>query len=514
MSSGNDQSCRILVVSSSLLQATSFIQSLSAISTNKTSSPFLFETLDLSSTSLTIPWSISNRYYTADVHFAAHTLESVASHHVHGVPAVIFVWADGEPYEQYLDFLSHVIKEAEPEVSLAVRIQRDGVVDVIANGTTKDEENANIDGILMSYGFEYIDATGLIPPQRNTRNVDRDDIEDDSDDIPHLPRVLDALSTIMWTSMTQNKSPGTPEAMKGVKYRGQYSTLEEIINRDPADLIAALEEVTNEPIGLKDKDLVKRNEALLAELRATSDTWQSAGGGDAWQYAASSGHIVSSPTDMETMSPFGVLAESSPNEDRKVSVGFDDDFTVFVSAPAPLETIQEASGLSTPELFHGPSKGLAPVDAGDFYRSLGSVSDFGGSEDERYTELDDSNDFDDPSDLKTPKSKDDDSMPTETEIRETSLRIFGAPVLSRLHMQRVDASTPKAEIADSLTPEQFTSGIDDPYDMESFDLTKVLGALQQFKSEIAGMDNEDERRKAAAKVALGLVYGLEGGIEQ
>jgi hypothetical protein len=320
----------------------------------------------------------------------------------------------------------------------------------------------------------------------------------------------------MWTSMTQNKSPDIPEVMKGVKYRGQYSTLEEIINRDPADLIAALQEVTSEPIGLKDKNLVK-NEALLAELRVTTDTWQSAGGGDAcaWQYAASSGHIVSSPTDMETMSPFGVLAESSANEGRKVSVGFDDDFTVFVSAPAPLETIQEASGLSTPELFHGSSKGLAPVHAGDFYHSLGSVSDFGGSEDERYTELDDSNDFDDPSDLKTPKSKNDDSMPTEQEIRETSLRIFGTPVLSRLHMQRADAPTPEAEIAgDSLAPEHFTSGVDDPYDMESFDLTKVLGALQQFKSEIAGMDNEDERRKAAAKVALGLVYGLEGGIEQ
>ena len=73
-----------------------FPTGLLAISTNKTSSPFLFETLDLSSTSLTIPWSITNRYYTADVHFAAHTLESVTSHHVHGVPAVIFVWADGE----------------------------------------------------------------------------------------------------------------------------------------------------------------------------------------------------------------------------------------------------------------------------------------------------------------------------------------------------------------------------------------------------------------------------------
>jgi hypothetical protein len=68
-------------------------------------------------------------------------------------------------------------------VALAVRIQRDDVVDVIADGTTKDEENAIIDGILMTYGYEYIDATGLIPPQRNTRNVDHDDIEDNADGV-------------------------------------------------------------------------------------------------------------------------------------------------------------------------------------------------------------------------------------------------------------------------------------------------------------------------------------------
>ncbi|KAJ3491404.1 hypothetical protein NLJ89_g11342 [Agrocybe chaxingu] len=52
---------------------------------------------------------------------------------------------------------------------------------------------------------------------------------------------------------------------------------------------------------------------------------------------------------------------------------------------------------------------------------------------------------------------------------------------------------------------------DDGPVIRPFDLEKVFGALQQYKSEIAGMANEEERRKAAAKVALGLVYGLEGG---
>ena len=56
-----------------------------------------------------------------------------------------------------------------------------------------------------------------------------------------------------------------------------------------------------------------------------------------------------------------------------------------------------------------------------------------------------------------------------------------------------------------------TSDEDDPddYEMAPFDLSRVMSALQGMKEEIAGMENEDERRKAAAKVALGLVYGLE-----
>jgi len=44
----------------------------------------------------------------------------------------------------------------------------------------------------------------------------------------------------------------------------------------------------------------------------------------------------------------------------------------------------------------------------------------------------------------------------------------------------------------------------------AFDLSRVLSGLEAMKSEISGINDEDERRKAAAKVALGLVYGLGG----
>ncbi len=36
-----------------------------------------------------------------------------------------------------------------------------------------------------------------------------------------------------------------------------------------------------------------------------------------------------------------------------------------------------------------------------------------------------------------------------------------------------------------------------------------MNALQGMKAEIADMEEESERRKAAARIALGLVYGLE-----
>ena len=46
---------------------------------------------------------------------------------------------------------------------------------------------------------------------------------------------------------------------------------------------------------------------------------------------------------------------------------------------------------------------------------------------------------------------------------------------------------------------------------QAFDLSRVFSALQGMKDEIAGMEDEDERRRAAARVALGLVYGLGAG---
>ena len=56
----------------------------------------------------------------------------------------------------------------EPEVSLAVRIPKSdetaGLVE--DHSETERENNTDIDTALLSYGFEYIDATGEVPPRR------------------------------------------------------------------------------------------------------------------------------------------------------------------------------------------------------------------------------------------------------------------------------------------------------------------------------------------------------------
>lgn len=139
-----------------------------------------------------IPWTIVNRYYVADVHFAAHVIHGISSmafDKPHTPPAVIYVWVDGEvhpfikmfrgsffkmnifhlqSYVKHVEELADMMNGYEPEVSLAVRIPKSdetaGLVE--DNSETEKENNADIDAVLMSHGFEYIDATGQVPLRR------------------------------------------------------------------------------------------------------------------------------------------------------------------------------------------------------------------------------------------------------------------------------------------------------------------------------------------------------------
>jgi len=112
-----------------------------------------------------------------------------------------------QPYQHDIERISQDLTGREPEVCLAVRVphlQSDPV----------DEDDSEIDAFLSSHGFEYVDATEEKSSQRSVN------VHEGSDfaglvvffallnipychfaGIPRLPRVLDALSTILWPSM-------------------------------------------------------------------------------------------------------------------------------------------------------------------------------------------------------------------------------------------------------------------------------------------------------------------------
>ena len=93
-----DAACRILTVSSSLAGAKVFINRLSQLSLENTSNLGARLNPNTSEENV-IPWTIVNRYYSADVHFAAHVIHGISPmmfEKPHAPPAIIYVWVDGE----------------------------------------------------------------------------------------------------------------------------------------------------------------------------------------------------------------------------------------------------------------------------------------------------------------------------------------------------------------------------------------------------------------------------------
>ena len=244
------------------------------------------------------------------------------------------------------------------------------------------------------------------------------------------------------------------------------------------------------------------------KLRASEDPWINTSAADNYE---SEKDTLIDPLGMTT-SPMGMYSPVAPwtgmelVSDIPQQSGFDDDFTVFVSAPATSTTVAgpSRSGRSTPNASFD-SDMLDPMHTGASYASLGSVSDFG---DHRTDDGDDS------------------GLPTDAEIQATSTRIFGSTLSPTSASSRTPNPThmSTAQPAPPLSPSQLTAFStstsfahsnehqfedEGDFNVGNFDLSRVLNALQNMKEEIAGMEDEEERRKAAARAALGLVYGLE-----
>ncbi|KAK0464448.1 uncharacterized protein EV420DRAFT_1043554 [Desarmillaria tabescens] len=118
----NTPSCRILTVGPTLDVSVNLVQQIQRLSQPPSTSDDSISSLISNESEKHFPWTISNKYYTAEVHFVARQIKGLAPYHLQEIPALIFVWEKGETYKHHIHRLSKDLGGSEPEVSLAVRV--------------------------------------------------------------------------------------------------------------------------------------------------------------------------------------------------------------------------------------------------------------------------------------------------------------------------------------------------------------------------------------------------------
>lgn len=301
--------------------------------------------------------------------------------------------------------------------------------------------------------------------------------------------MLDALSTIMWPSLVQSESTSARksrarELLDWARDEEGDDGLRALISgsESAGDISFSSDGDGEQPR----KSRMQREMEELERWLAEEDGARQAAEAQAWVAVERDAPLQSSAwQDMPTPSIRTPKAETP-------TFGFDDDFTEFVSAPSP--AVSARSHQLGFDVDH-----LLPQHTGASYRTLASVSDFGGEGERMFVPH-----LDDESALPSVDENDPD-LPSRAEVLATSRRIFGpagqtpppptsaAPAISHQHDEA----------------HSFDHDDDDDFETSAFDMSRVLSALQGMKEEIAGMTDDEERRKAAARVALGLVYGLQ-----
>ncbi|KAI0283911.1 hypothetical protein BGY98DRAFT_635701 [Russula aff. rugulosa BPL654] len=186
-----DLESRILVISASLDQARTAVKLIKAF-VDDTSEEQL-------PSSNSIPWTIKNKYYSADVHFHLIEYAHWDPQSTRRVPAVIFVWARGQPYAEHVFALHNGLSRFEPEVALAIALGHEPPHD--------DDPPEGPDSFLADHGFEYIDGERTRYPEKIvSASEENGEDEEDEDDVQGLSRVVDALSTIMWPTMIRKQA--------------------------------------------------------------------------------------------------------------------------------------------------------------------------------------------------------------------------------------------------------------------------------------------------------------------
>lgn len=295
--------------------------------------------------------------------------------------------------------------------------------------------------------------------------------------------MLDALSTIMWPNLiqsegTRNRKSKARELLDWARTEEEHDGLQALVTSPSSEADADARKKSRMQREMEELEQWLAQEDHRAKKKREDEdlqAWKSAEDANIW-------HDIPTPT---IRTPQGE------------EFGFDDDFDDFVGAPMDVSYGHERQPTAD------PIERLIPMHTGASYRSLHSDLGDISLEPHAYNALDE----DDP----------DPDLPSRQEIEEATKRIFGtqfddssslSPAGPSVQPRRL--STLASDVSfESTTSDGNGEGGEDDFNFGSFDLSRVLSALQGMKEEISGITDESERRKAAAKVALGLVYGLQ-----
>ena len=404
-------------------------------------------------------------------------------------------------------------------MKLAVQFSTDKPGSAVTTASSEDDDQ-EVDEFVSSHGFEFIDGDN----DSRARALDSDD--DSTGEFfplrtvhvhPHLPlpvylgclspchcrgtqtnawlswflatpglgRIVDALSTIMWPSMIQPSSEPASKRKSRARELLDWAREEESDDGFRALVQPSIDEAEgdtdNPPSSTPSVETKRKTSRMQKEMdefqrwleedeseRVNEDPWARRG---QLEFGSPSTIDSFSGAKTPTSTTFVGAGVGFAGGDN----GFEDDFTDFVGAP----------------MDHEPRKSESdPAKKSSFaYMSLGSEFDI--------------------------IEGDDTDIPSQDEIQATSRRLFGSPSphpptpASVSKQQQPLLATDISDIGASPAPSTTTLGDDDDSEFAQFDLSRVFSALQVMKEEISEMSDDAERRRAAARVALGLVYGLQ-----
>ncbi|KAH8114467.1 hypothetical protein DFH11DRAFT_1594625 [Phellopilus nigrolimitatus] len=312
-----------------------------------------------------------------------------------------------------------------------------------------------LEDFFFEHGFEYIDGHSSVHKHPISLS--------DSTATPGFHRALDALSTIMWPSMVRAEPVHSRLAAQRVSPADLAITDETDIDFQTLMNASASNLTSDEG----KSNMQREMEKLEKWLEQDDDNNEGGDGTDDNDYASLYSHAQSIST-VKSEDPWSTGMYQSIGTPKDTHGGFDDDFTDFVSAPPAGRSVQNAADV--------------------------------------------------------PDDDSDPELPSRADILAASARIFGSstsPSSSSAPFTALPGSPlsitntlPSDDVSGMRRGSEINPDRELDMDVPAFDLSRILGALEGMKEDISHISDEQERRKAAAKAALGLVYGLDGTSEK